>query len=182
VPATIEVLTGDALSHTHFGRSLLPVLAGETDEHPYDAVFCEGGRLHGETHCKELESISSQNPEGLHWPRTRLQGSEEPEHTKAVMCRTTDLKCVRRLYESDELCELRSDPGELTAALMTPAWPVYWRPSRTDCPRSTGRPATSFPTIPTVVGEVPNLPQGPSVLQSRTTEQRHGVLHFSYGA
>jgi arylsulfatase A-like enzyme len=111
-PATVEALTGITPSHTHFGRSLLPVLAGETDEHR-DAVFCEGGRLHGETHCMELESTSSQIPQGLYWPRVGLQRSEGPEHTKAVMCRTKEFKYVRRLYESDELYDLRADPEEL---------------------------------------------------------------------
>lgn len=111
-PATVEAMTGIAPKHTHFGRSLLPVLAGETDEHR-DAVFCEGGRLHGEKHCMELESTSSQNPTGLYWPRVNLQQSEGPEHGKAVMCRTKDYKYVRRLYEEDELYDLRKDPSEL---------------------------------------------------------------------
>ena len=61
-PATVEALTGIEPQHTHFGRSLLPVLAGETDEHR-DAVFCEGGRLHGEVHCMELESTQYQDTE-----------------------------------------------------------------------------------------------------------------------
>jgi len=111
-PATVEAITGIVPGHTHFGRSLLPVVAGETEEHR-DAVFCEGGRLHGERHCMELESTSSQNPEGLYWPRVNLQTSEGPEHTKAVMCRTRDFKYVRRLYESDELYDLHHDPMEL---------------------------------------------------------------------
>lgn len=120
VPATIEALTGTIPSNTHFGRSLLPVLTGETDGHR-DAVFCEGGRLHGETHCMELESTSSQDPEGLYWPRLRLQRREGPEHTKAVMCRTEDFKYVRRLYESDELYDLRADPGELRNRIDGPS-------------------------------------------------------------
>jgi arylsulfatase A-like enzyme len=111
-PATVEALTGIEARHTHFGRSLLSVLAGETDEHR-DAVFCEGGRLHGERHCMELESASDQVPTGLYWPRVNLQTSEGPEHTKAVMCRTRDYKYVRRLYELDELYDLRADPAEL---------------------------------------------------------------------
>jgi len=131
-PATVEALTGIAPRHTHFGRSLLPVLAGETDEHR-DAVFCEGGRSHGETHCMELESTSNQNPQGLYWPRMEMQRSEGAEHTKAVMCRTKrtadrsgrtadrsgrtadspGFKYVRRLYEPDELYDLRADPAEL---------------------------------------------------------------------
>jgi arylsulfatase A-like enzyme len=111
-PATVEALTGIVPRHTHFGRSLLSVLSGETDEHR-DAVFCEGGRLHGERHCMELESASSQVPSGLYWPRVNLQTSEGPEHTKSVMCRTREFKYVRRLYESDELYDLRVDPAEL---------------------------------------------------------------------
>jgi arylsulfatase A-like enzyme len=118
--ATVEALTGIEPQHTHFGRSLLPVLAGETDAHR-DAVFCEGGRLHGETHCMELESTQYQDASGLYWPRLRLQREEGPEHTKAVMCRTKDLKYVRRLYESDELYDLRADPGELTNRIEDPA-------------------------------------------------------------
>lgn len=111
-PATVEDLTGITPKHTHFGRSLLPVLTGETSEHR-DAVFCEGGRLHGETHCMERESKGSLDPESYYWPRVGLQSSEGPEHTKAIMCRTRDFKYVRRLYEDDELYDLRSDPGEL---------------------------------------------------------------------
>ncbi len=119
-PATVEALTGITPHHTHFGRSLLPALAGETDEHR-DAVFCEGGRLHGETHCMELESTSSQNPQGLYWPRLSLQRGEGPEHGKAVMCRTMDFKYVRRLYESDELYDLRTDAAELHNRIDDPS-------------------------------------------------------------
>ncbi len=119
-PATVEALTGITPTHTHFGRSLLPLLAGETDEHR-DAVFCEGGRLHGERHCMELESADSQVPTGLYYPRVNLQTSEGPEHTKAAMCRTKRYKYVRRLYEEDELYDLYEDPGELHNRIGDPA-------------------------------------------------------------
>ncbi len=118
-PATVEDLTGIAPSHTHFGRSLLPVLAGHTDEHR-DAAFCEGGRLHGEKHCMELESREQQSPEGLYYPRLCLQRQEGPEHTKAVMCRTRRYKYVKRLYESDELYDLAADPKETTNRIDDP--------------------------------------------------------------
>ncbi len=119
-PATVEALAGIEPRHTHFGRSLLPAIAGETDEHR-DAVFCEGGRLRGERHCMELESTSSQVPTGLYWPRVGLQTSEAGEHTKAVMCRTREHKYVRRLYEQDELYDLRKDPRELDNRIDDPA-------------------------------------------------------------
>ncbi|HUW35608.1 MAG TPA: sulfatase-like hydrolase/transferase, partial [Planctomycetota bacterium] len=76
-PATVEAIAGIIPRHTHFGRSLLPVLAGETDSHR-DAVFCEGGRLHGETHCMERESNSHDNPDGLYYPRLYFQTHEGP--------------------------------------------------------------------------------------------------------
>ncbi len=119
-PATVEALAGITPAHTHFGRSLLPLIAGEADE-LRDAVFCEGGRLHGERHCMELESTSSQAPSGLYWPRVNLQSSEGPEHTKATMCRTREYKYVRRLYESDELYDLRADPRETVNRVEDPA-------------------------------------------------------------
>ena len=83
-PATVYSLTGIEAGYDHFGRSLLPLLAGETDSHR-DAVFCEGGRRHGERQCMELESKGS--PEFLYWPRMRLQmaeGRNTPKRSCAV--------------------------------------------------------------------------------------------------
>ncbi|MGH7144962.1 MAG: sulfatase-like hydrolase/transferase [Planctomycetota bacterium] len=121
MPATVEALTGIPTTHTHYGRSLLPLVAGETDTHR-DAVFCEGGRRRGEIHCMEKESTSNQNPEGLYWPRVDLQAREEPLYNgHAVMCRTDRFKFVRRLYEADELYDLRADPGELRNLIDDPA-------------------------------------------------------------
>jgi arylsulfatase A-like enzyme len=117
-PATVYDLIGLEPDYTHFGRSLLPLIAGQTDEHR-DAVFCEGGRLHGERHCMELESGT--DPDGLYYPRVGLQHGEGPEHSKAVMCRTKDHKYVRRVYESDELYDLNADPDELCNVIDDPA-------------------------------------------------------------
>jgi arylsulfatase A-like enzyme len=108
--ATVEELVGIQPKHTNFGKSLIPLLEGKVQEHR-DAVFCEGGRLHGETHCMELES--RQDSDGFYWPRISTQRSEGPEHTKAVMIRNKDYKYVNRLYENDELYDLHSDPREL---------------------------------------------------------------------
>jgi len=119
-PATVEALTGIAPEHTHFGRSLLPVLAGQTDEHR-DAVFTEGGRMHGELHCMERESRGHNNPKNLYWPRISLQCAEGPEHSKAVMCRTKEFKYVMRAYDPDEFYDLRTDPAEMHNRIADPA-------------------------------------------------------------
>jgi arylsulfatase A-like enzyme len=110
---TVFDLTSINPNYTRFGKSLLPLLQGKTEYHR-DAVFCEGGRLYGEKHAMEMESTSALDPSALYWPRVGLQVSDDgPYHGKAVMCRTKDFKYVRRLYEKDELYDLKYDPDEL---------------------------------------------------------------------
>lgn len=118
-PATVEAMLGVAPRHSHFGRSLLPLLAGSTDA-GRDAVFCEGGRLDNEPHCAENDSPGSRDPANLYWPRVNLQQGQ-PEHTKAIMCRTREYKYVYRLYEPHELYDLQTDPGELHNRIADPA-------------------------------------------------------------
>ena len=107
--------------YDHFGISLAPLIAGDTDEHR-DAVFCEGGRRFGEEQAKERESPAYDDPSVLYWPRAQMQKSESGSHSKATMCRTRDFKYVRRLYESDELYDLKQDPGELHNRIDDPAY------------------------------------------------------------
>lgn len=108
VPATLADLAGFELPYTHFGKSILNVVAG-AEEHK-ETVFCEGGRIHGETQAMEL----GHGEESIYWPRLSTQYSEGPEHTKALMCKTEKFKYVMRLYETDELYDLTLDPLELT--------------------------------------------------------------------
>lgn len=119
MPATVEELAGIQPAHTHFGRSLLPLITDPSITHR-DAVFCEGGRLNGESHAAEQASNSFNNPEGLYWPRMTAQQSI-PEHGKAVMCRTQTHKYVYRLYEKHELYDLQADPAELHNRIDDPA-------------------------------------------------------------
>ena len=109
--ATVEDYCGFTPRHTHFGWSLRSVIAGGQDRHR-EAVFCEGGRMQGETQCMELESNPTLDPRAEYYPRMKLQRSEEGEHTKATMCSTADYKYVRRYYEQEELYDLSRDPGE----------------------------------------------------------------------
>lgn len=110
--ATAYDFAGVNPGYDHFGKSLLPLMRGQTSEHR-DAVFCEGGRLQQELHCRESASNPTLDPDHAYWPRMVQQHSQGPEHTKAAMCRTRDFKYVHRLYESDELYDLRSDPAEM---------------------------------------------------------------------
>ena len=123
-PATVYDLAGIEPGYWHFGQTLLPVLAGETDAHR-DAIFCEGGRLQGETQAMEGASVTAMDDpsESLYWPRIKHQISDDqPWHTKATMCRTHDFKYIRRLYEHDELYNLRDDPQETRNLIDDPAY------------------------------------------------------------
>jgi arylsulfatase A-like enzyme len=117
-PATVFDLCGIEPGYTQFGRSLLPVIAGSTDEHR-DAVFCEGGRLEGESHCTEI--FNPAETDRHYWPRVSLQCESHVAHSKAVMCRSRRFKYVRRLYEKHEFYDLQADPGETRNRIDDPA-------------------------------------------------------------
>lgn len=123
--ATVYELTGIDPGYDHFGKSLLPLLAGETEEHR-EAAYCEGGRRIGEKQAMELQSKSANLEEaqrGLYYPRIALQTSDDGVyHTKATMCRTQDYKYVHRLYELDELYDLKKDPGEVHNVINDPEY------------------------------------------------------------
>lgn len=107
LPATIAEMADIRLSYTQFGKSVLHAVAG--DEFHKDAVFCEGGRIHGEEQAMEI----GHGPKSPYWPRLSTHYSEGPEHTKAVMCKIDNYKYVMRLYEQDELYDLAKDPMEI---------------------------------------------------------------------
>ncbi|MFR1833749.1 MAG: sulfatase-like hydrolase/transferase [Lachnospiraceae bacterium] len=116
IPATAAEMAGIDLGYVQFGKSLLGAVAGEKTHK--DAVFCEGGRIHGETQAME----SGHGPESPYWPRLSSQCSEGPEHGKAVMVRNERYKYVMRLYEKDEFYDLKEDSMELFNQIENPEY------------------------------------------------------------
>lgn len=106
LPATVAEMTGADLGYVQAGTSLLPAIAEGKEVH--DAVFSEGGRIHGE--WQAMEPLHGK--ESPYWPRISLQHEEGPAHTKACMVREGSLKYVMRLYEKDQLYDLAEDPSE----------------------------------------------------------------------
>ncbi|MPN28651.1 hypothetical protein SDC9_176094 [bioreactor metagenome] len=114
--ATVADMAGFSLSYTQFGKSLLHLISKE--EVHKDAVFCEGGRIHGEKQCMEL----GHGPESPYYPRLSTQYEEGPQHTKAVMIRQGNFKYTKRLYESDEFYDLSKDQMELNNQINNPVY------------------------------------------------------------
>lgn len=117
--ATAEEIAGFPPVHTHFGKSLVPYMRQE-EKKLREQVFCEGGFRKGENHCKETGGQAEPDPAGIYYPRQFLQASDEMYNGKAVMCRTAEYKYVRRLYESDELYDLKNDPNETDNRINDP--------------------------------------------------------------
>jgi len=119
---TVYDLTDIDPGFDHFGRSLLPLLTGETDE-LRDAVFAEGGRRHGERQAMHLHTPEHHEPESPYYASVGMMSWEDgPQNTKATMCRTREYKYVRRLYEQDELYDLLHDPHETNNIVADPAY------------------------------------------------------------
>ena len=107
LPATVYEMTGVEPGYIQFGKSLCHTIA--TGEAHREFVFCEGGRISGETQAMEIFHA----PESPYWPRISTQHESDIAHSKGCMMRMGDLKYVARLYGQDELYDLSKDPQEL---------------------------------------------------------------------
>lgn len=120
--ATVAELAGVKSKRTHFGKSLLPLLADRTLQHR-DYVFSEGGRMPEEEHCTEFYS---NGPNGspkdfVYWPRQTAQ-TDDLAHSKATMVRDTQYKYIRRASGEDEFYNLQSDPAEQYNEIENPQY------------------------------------------------------------
>ncbi len=123
LPATVCAVAGVEPGYTQFGNDLSAVTDDRTIS-TRSEVFCEGGRLRGESEAMELPSLDAyEDPaESLYYPRSSLQRSDQGDlHGKATMIRTKSHKYVRRLYEKDEVYDLVDDPQELSNRIDDPA-------------------------------------------------------------
>ena len=103
LPTLLELAETEA-THTHFGRSLVPLLENPRAHHR-DAAFCEGGFRPSDEHLLEAAGW-------IYEPKGRLQ-HERPDLVGLAMCvRTPEWSYVSRAYEADELYDRRRDPYE----------------------------------------------------------------------
>ncbi len=119
--ATAMAVANVVPSHTHFGRSLLPVLADRKVK-IRDYAFCEGGRQPNEKHCDEYHQAGEKGvPKTTpYWPKMMAQQDDEA-HAKGIMMRGERYKYISRTLGSDELYDLQVDPGETTNRVKDPA-------------------------------------------------------------
>ncbi len=115
--ATLQDLAGIESGHDHFGRSLLGLLSGRTDEHK-DAVFCEGGHNREETQA--LEMVSADSSLLCYHQKSAIQTEIRDSVCKSVMVRSGKWKFVLRLSDLDELYDLAADPLEMVNLAADP--------------------------------------------------------------
>ena len=97
------------VAHSHFGRSLLPLLHDPSPATPHRAAaFSEGGHRKDEPHVLEQVSVPP------YAAKAAIQQRDPTSVGKAVAMRTREWTYVRRLYEDDELYDRSADPYELT--------------------------------------------------------------------
>lgn len=112
LPTLVDAAESE-VRHTHFGRSLLPVIDDPTRHHRSFAC-AEGGFRPGDRHLMEQTST------GIYEPKSRLQ-REQPELVgTAMVLRTSTHTYVHRRHEGDEFYDRRADPQE-TINLLTSA-------------------------------------------------------------
>jgi choline-sulfatase len=123
MPTVLELADVEA-KHTHFARSLVPQLKGDSGD-PDRAIFAEGGYDEHEPRCFEGfpdRDSFMRNKEGIYYPKG-LQQQEHPESVcRSTMIRTLEYKLIRRTKGLNELYDLKKDPQELTNVYDDPEY------------------------------------------------------------
>jgi choline-sulfatase len=119
VMATALELAGIPARHTHFAKSLLPQLRGNSDDAERD-VFCEGGYNVNEPQLFEPLAFAVSNPE--YAPKIALQNEQPDTITRSSMVRTSTHKLIYRPDDQSELYDLIKDPRELRNVYGEPAY------------------------------------------------------------
>lgn len=110
---TIMELASIEPQHFHFGKSLVPLMRGETTPHR-EAVFAEGGHLPEEKHCYEPLI------DGIYYDKVRLPLRDPKVFSKSVMIRTERYKYIYCPDDVDEMYDLKNDPQELVNITADP--------------------------------------------------------------
>lgn len=105
LPTLLELAETEA-SHTHFGKSLVPLLHDSNGSHR-DMAVSEGGFRSGDRELLEV-------PGWIYEQKGRLQREQVELVGKATCVRTKSWSYVHRLYEQDELYDRSDDPYETT--------------------------------------------------------------------
>ena len=100
-------LAGTAADHTHFSRSLLPVVHGGTGD-PHRAAFAEGGYNVYEPQCYEPPGAGG----GPYAGKIRLQNEQPVTVSRTSMVRTATHKLIVRPQGQGELYDSTADPQE----------------------------------------------------------------------
>jgi arylsulfatase A-like enzyme len=103
---TVSDLTGACVRHTHFGRSLAPLLVDPTGAHRAHA-FSEGG-------FRATDHDLFERAGGVYRAKTELQHARPELVGTAIAVRSPTHTYVHRAYESDELYDRVADPAETT--------------------------------------------------------------------
>ncbi len=120
--ATVMDYAQTAPTHTHFGKSLRPIIEDRSKK-LRQYVFCEGGRMPGETHCDEwhINGPNGSPKDFVYWPRQTAQLNDKA-HGKATMIRDDRYKFITRSQDMDEFYDLEKDPGERFNQINNPQY------------------------------------------------------------
>jgi choline-sulfatase len=114
MPTTLE-LAGVECKHSHFAKSMIPLLKGGAGD-KHRVIMADGGYDLGvDDHCFEgkPEDGLCSNPEHQYYPKALQQQKDPQSVSRATMIRTLDYKLIHRPNGLDELYDLNKDPDEL---------------------------------------------------------------------